>query len=56
MRNIDVILITYSDEGPSWSWSYCLCNPCLSPLMLWLWIMFRQGVFDTTLCDNVCQW
>ena len=26
------------------------------PLMLWVWILLRQGVFDTTLCDKVCQW
>ena len=44
------------------SWSYgCwiynyLCNQCLSPLSLWVWIPFRQGVHDTTLCDKVCQW
>jgi hypothetical protein len=45
----------------SWSWSYgswiynYLCNQCLSPLTLWVWIRFREGVFDTTLCDKVCQ-
>ena len=47
-------------EGMSWSWSYgsCsynyLCNQCLSPLRLWVRILFRRGVLDTTLC--VCQW
>jgi hypothetical protein len=47
-------------EGRSWSWSYgsCsynyLCNQCLSPLRLWVRILFRRGVLDTTLC--VCQW
>jgi len=49
---------------PSWSWSYggwiynymYLCNQCLSPLMLWVWIALRRGVLDTTLCENVCQW
>jgi hypothetical protein len=46
----------------SWSWSYgswiynYLCNLCLSPLTLWVWIMLRQDVLDTTLCDKVCQW
>jgi len=48
--------------GPPWSWLYgswiCnsnyLCNQCLSWLKLWAgsWC----GVFDTTLCDKVCQW
>jgi hypothetical protein len=33
-----------------------LCNQCLSPLTLWVWIPLRWGVFDTTLCDKVCQW
>jgi hypothetical protein len=48
--------------GLSWSWLYrnwiynYLCNQCLSPLMLWVLIPFRRGVFDTTLCDKVCQW
>ena len=50
----------YATEGPSWSWSYdswiynYLCNRCLSPLTLWVRIPFRRGVFDTTLCDNIC--
>jgi hypothetical protein len=29
---------------------------CLSPLKLWVRILQRQGVLDTTLCDKVCQW
>jgi len=37
------------------TYSY-LCNQCISPLMLWVWIPIRQGVLDTTLCDKVCQW
>jgi hypothetical protein len=51
-----------SESGPSWSWLYrswmnnYLHNPCLSPLMLWIRIPFRQGVLDTILCDKVCQW
>jgi len=46
--------------GPSWPWSYgswihnYLCNQCLSPLMLWVWISIRARC--TTLCDKVCQW
>jgi len=49
-------------QGSSWSWSYgswiyyYLCNKCLSPLKLWVWILLRQGVFNVTLCDKVCQW
>jgi hypothetical protein len=49
-------------KGPSWSWSYgsspsnYLRNQCLSPLMLWVRILLRWGVLDTTLCDKVCQW
>ena len=46
--------------GASWPWSYgswiynYLCNQCLSPLMLWVWISIRAKC--TTLCDKVCQW
>jgi hypothetical protein len=45
-----------------WSWSYgswiynYLCNQCLSPLTLWVWILLRRGVLDTTLCDKTFQW
>jgi hypothetical protein len=48
--------------GPSWSWSYgswiynYLCNLCLLPPTLWVWIPPKLGVLDTTLCDKVCQW
>jgi hypothetical protein len=48
--------------GPSWSWSYgswiynFLCNLYLSPLTVWVQILFWRSVLDTTLCDNVCQW
>jgi hypothetical protein len=46
--------------GASWPWSYgswiynYLCNQCLSPLMLWVWISIRAKCI--TLCDKVCQW
>jgi hypothetical protein len=59
---IDVLIFTCKLEEPSWSWSYgswiynYICNQCLSPLMLWVRIPLRRGVFDTTLCDKVCQW
>jgi hypothetical protein len=26
------------------------------PLKFWVWIPFRQGILDTTLCDKACQW
>ena len=54
----DMIYQVYS--GPSCLWSYgiwihnYLCNQCLSPLMLWVWISIRARC--TTLCDKVCQW
>ena len=49
------------ERGLSWSWWYgswihtYLCNQYLSPLMLWVWILLRQGVLDSTLWDKVCQ-
>ena len=45
-------------RGPSWSWSYgswiynYLCNQCLSPQMLWVWIPLKRVVLDTTLYDK----
>jgi len=48
--------------GLSWLWSYgnfiynYLCNQCLSPLTLWVWILLRRSVLDTSVCDKVCQW
>ena len=44
----------------TWPWSYgswiynCLCNRCLSPLMLWVQLLLKA--MCTTLCDKVCQW
>ena len=49
-------------RGSSWTWPYDswiynhLCNQCLSPLTLWVWIPLMASVLDTTLCDKVCQW
>ena len=37
----------------SWIYNY-LCNQCLLPLMLWVWISIRARC--TILCDEVCQW
>jgi hypothetical protein len=51
----DLLCTFYFNLGPSWSWSYgswnynCLCNQCLSPPTLWVWIPLRWGVLDTTL-------
>ena len=48
-------------EGPSWSstygsWIYnYICNHCLSPLKLQVWIPFRRGVLDTALYDKVYE-
>jgi len=47
-------------EGSLWPWSHgswiynYLCNQCLSPLMLLVWIAIRTRC--TTLCDKVGQW
>ena len=49
------ILQWYSVLPRSWIYNY-LCNQCISPLTLWVQIALRRGVFDTTLCDKVCQW
>ena len=46
---------------PSWLWSYgswiynYLCYQCLSTLTLWVRILHRRSVLDTTLCDKVHQ-
>jgi hypothetical protein len=48
--------------GPLWSWSYdnwiynYICNQCLSPLILWVWIPLRRDLPNATLRDKVCQW
>ena len=51
---------TYKSTGKLCSWSYgswiYLCNQCLSPLKMWVWIPLKRGVLNTTLCDKVCQW
>ena len=60
VSNTRLITLILSIQRWWWSWSYgswiynYLCNQCLSPLTLW--IPFRWGVLDTTLCDKVCQW
>ena len=65
LKNLHVSwLAMYNRHLPTMlrSWSYgtwiynYLCNQCLSPLTLWVWIPLRWSVLDTTLCDKVCQW
>ena len=46
---------SWSSSYGSWIYNY-LYNQCLSPQILWVRIPFMGGVFDTTLCDKVCQW
>ena len=56
---VNIINLT---QGPLCLWSYgswiynYLCNQCLSPLTLWVWIPLMRGVLDATWCDKVCQW
>ena len=42
---------SWSSSYGSWIYNY-LCNLCLSPLTLWVWILFMAG---GTLGDKVCQ-
>ena len=59
-KQITYNILYRNTQGPSWPWSYgrwiynYLCNQCISPLMLWVWISFRARC--KTLCDKVCQW
>ena len=53
-------ILIFPCQGPlspwlygSWIYNY-LCHLCLSPLMLWVQILF--GVRCMTLCGKVCQW
>ena len=43
--------VSRSCSYDSWIYNY-LCNKCLSPLKLWVRILPRRGVLDTTLCDT----
>ena len=56
----ELLHMSLVQAGQSWlygSWIYnYLCNQCLSPLTLWVRILLRRGVLDTTLCHKVCQW
>ena len=57
-----ICINSYWAVEPSWSWLYgswiynYLCNQCVSPQTLWVQILLRRGVLDTTLCDIICQW
>jgi hypothetical protein len=35
---------------------FFICNQCLPPLTLWVWIPLGRGVLNITLCDQICQW
>ena len=35
-----------------WICNY-LCNQCPTPLMLWVWILLKWSVLNTTLCDSL---
>ena len=39
-----------------WMISIYLCNQYLSPLVLWVKILFRRDALNTTLCDKVSKW
>jgi hypothetical protein len=61
LKNMGVTILLKWASGLSRLWSYgswmynYLSNKCLSPLALWVRILLRRGVLDTTLCDKVCQ-
>ena len=52
------LMLFHTQEGRFGSWSYggwiynYICNQCISPLTLCVWIPLRQGVLVTTLCDK----
>ena len=48
-------ILRHSWSYGSWIYNY-FCNQHLSPLTLWVRISLRRGVYNTTLCDKVCQW
>ena len=55
INTTSILIMVSSWSYGSWIYNY-LCNQCLSPLTLWVWIPLRQVVLKTTLCDKVCQW
>ena len=38
---------------PFFSFPFIFYNQCLAPQKLWVWILLRRGVLETTLCDSV---
>jgi hypothetical protein len=50
--HIYFIINLHSWSYGSWIFNY-LCSQCLSPITLWVHILFRQGVLNTILCDKV---
>jgi hypothetical protein len=55
IRNTNCVKRGLSWSYDSWIYNY-LCNQCLSPPTLCVQVLFRWGVLDTTLCNQVCQW
>jgi hypothetical protein len=55
IRNTNCVKRGLSWSYDSWIYNY-LCNQCLSPPTLCVQILFRWGVLDTTLCNQVWQW
>ena len=66
-HNMEMLLVTQFmsiylivTRGPSCSHDirikHYLCNKCISPLTLWVWITIMRDVDDTTLCHKVWQW
>jgi hypothetical protein len=59
-KDLNLNLELLQKVGLSWSWSYgswiYLCNQCLLPLKLYVWIPLMVRCTRTTLCDKVCQW
>jgi hypothetical protein len=54
-KAILLLLLRPSWSHGSWIYNY-LRNQCISPPTLWVWILLRLSVLDTTLCDKVSQW
>jgi hypothetical protein len=54
-KYFNILILTQIQKENYFCWIYSyLCNQCLSPMMLWVWISIR--VRCTTLCDKVCHW
>ena len=56
----ETVSLTFNNDLPQFKTSSkyyynYLCNQCLSPLTLWVWIPLGWGVLETTLWDKGCQ-